>query len=57
MAGTATAELPTLPASTPEHAVADFAVPIVSDMIAPQSITLPSSPSFAPTPPPPNSIV
>ena len=56
MAGSATAQVPTLPAA-PEHAASGFTVPTVTEIIRPQAVTLPSSPSFAPSPPPPNAIV
>jgi hypothetical protein len=56
MAGAGAIELPTLPASTTEPAVTITAAAAVTRVTRPESIALPPSPSFAPTPPPPNSL-
>jgi len=57
MSGAAAVELPTLPAATPGQTVLGIPDPSVTAVSHPQSVALPASPSFAPTPPPPNALV
>jgi len=54
MSGAAAVELPTLPAATPEPTGPTISLPVVAIALPLQSLPLPESPSFPPTPPPPN---
>jgi hypothetical protein len=54
MSGAAAVEVPTLPAVTPEPSGPILNLPVIAVLLPLQSLTLPESPSFPPTPPPPN---
>ena len=56
MGGPGAVELPTVPAASPEPATMLATAPIWTEAAAVGSIPLPTSPSFAPTPPPPNQL-
>ncbi|HET9707444.1 MAG TPA: hypothetical protein VFP39_03980 [Gemmatimonadales bacterium] len=54
MSGATAVEVPTLPAATPESTGPILSLSIVFVSLQRQSPMLPESPSFPPTPPPPN---
>ncbi len=54
MSGAAVIKVPTLPATAPTSSGPISSLPVIAVDLPLQSLALPDSPSFPPTPPPPN---